>query len=144
MWSQFNGKSQPCIFSPGLRFVFQLKCMQKTRWCFLQSAVEHAKQKKPFVFPNSETSEASCSRLFFACVFTRKRSAKQQKKIQGCDFLLNWRPHAKLQLIWTKKKNRPKFDIEWLCSGVFSWNSSDCWNRHKRCLAWLLWLYFIY
>ena len=51
---------------------------------------------------------------FFAYVFTRKRSANQQKKIQGCDFLLNRRPHAKIQLIWTEKKNRPKFDIEWI------------------------------
>ena len=45
---------------------------------------------------------------FFAYVITRKRSANQRKKIQGCGFLLNWRPHAKIQLIWTKKKKRPK------------------------------------
>ena len=30
------------------------------------------------------------------------------KKIQGCDFLLNRRPHAKIQLIWTKKKKQTK------------------------------------
>ena len=45
---------------------------------------------------------------------------KPAEKIQGCDFLLNRRPHAKIQLIWTKKKNRPKFDIEWLCSKVLN------------------------
>ena len=109
----------PVFFSAGLRFVFQLKRMQKTRRRFLQSVVERAKQKKPIVFPNNDTIEASCSRLFFANVFSRKWSANQRKKIQGCDFLLNRRPHAKIQLIWTKKKNRPKFDIEWLCSKVF-------------------------
>ena len=94
----------PVFFSAGLRFVFQLKCMQKTRRRFLQSVVERAKQKKPIVFPNNETSKASCSRLFFAYVFTRKWRANQRKKIQGCDFLLNRRLHAKIQLIWTKKK----------------------------------------
>ena len=94
----------PVFFSAGLRFIFQLKRMQKTRWRFLQSVVKRAKQKKPIVFPNNETSEASCSRLFFAYVFTRKWSANQRKKIQGCDFQLNRRPHAKIQLIWTKKK----------------------------------------
>ena len=41
---------------------------------------------------------------FFAYVLTGKRSANQRKKIQGCDFLLNRRPHAKIQLIWMKKK----------------------------------------
>ena len=101
--------------------------MQKTRRRFLQSVVECAKQKKPIVFPNNETSEASCSRLFFAYVFTRKWSANQRKKIQGCDFLLNRRPHAKIQLIWTKKKNRPNFDIEWLCSKVF------CYSQEATC-----------
>ena len=62
---------------------------------------------------------------FFAYLLTGKRSAYQRKKIQGCDFLLNRRPHAKIQLIWTKKKkNRPKFDTEWLCCGVFNYLSS--------------------
>ena len=51
---------------------------------------------------------AECAAKFFAYVFSRKQSANQRKKIQGCDFLLNRRPHAKMQLIWMKKKkNRP-------------------------------------
>ena len=41
---------------------------------------------------------------FFAYVLTGKQSTNQRKKIQGCDFLLNRRAHAKIQLIWTKKK----------------------------------------
>ena len=57
---------------------------------------------------------------FFAYLFTRKRNTNRRKKIQCCDFLLNRRPHAKIHLIWMKKKNGPKFDIEWLCSDVFS------------------------
>ena len=50
--------------------------MQKTRRRFLQSVVEHAKQKKPIVFPNNETSEASCSRLFFGIRFYSKMKRK--------------------------------------------------------------------
>ena len=82
--------------------------MQKPRRRFLQSVVKRAKQKKPIVFLNNETSEASCSRLFFAYVFTRKWSVNQREKIQGCDFLLNRRPHAKIQFVWTKKKKQTK------------------------------------
>ena len=26
--------------------------------------------------------------------------------MQGCDLLLNWRPHAKIQLIWEKKTDQ--------------------------------------
>ena len=129
MVSDLIESHSPVFFSAGLRFVFQLKRMQKTRQRFLHSVVERAKQKKPIVFPNNETSEASCSRLFFAYVLTGKRSTNQRKKIQGCDFLLNRRPHAKIQLIWTKKKNRPKFDIEWLCSKVFNYY---CKRLHAR------------
>ena len=63
MVSDLIESHSPVFFSAGLRFVFQLKRMQKTRGRFLQSVVERAKQKKPVVFPNNETSEASCSRL---------------------------------------------------------------------------------
>ena len=54
------------------------------------------------------------SRLVFCIPFYSKMKHKPTKKIQCCDFLLNRRPHAKIQLIWMKKK-------EWLCSDVFSW-----------------------
>ena len=33
-----------------------------------------------------------------------------KKKLEGCDFLLNWRPHAKIQPIWMKKKQQKKTD----------------------------------
>ena len=75
------------------------------------------KQKVSFAWRIRQQTAKSAAE-FFAYILTGKRSANQRKKIQGCDFLLNRRPNAKIQLIWTKKKNRPKFDIEWLCSDV--------------------------
>ena len=67
------------------------------------------------------TTDLKKSRLVFCIPFYSKTKHKPTKKIRCCDFLLNRRPHAKIQLIWMKKKNGPKFDIEWLCSDVFSW-----------------------
>ena len=98
----------PVFFSAGLRFVFQLKCMQKKLGGTFCSLLLNDKQKKCFVFPNNEISAASCSRLFFCIRFYLKMMCKPGKKIQGCDFLSNWRPHAKIQLIWTKKKKQTK------------------------------------
>ena len=123
MVSDFIESHSPVFFSAGLRFVFQLKCIQKTRRRFLQSVVERAKQKKPFVFPNNEPAKRPVAGCFCIC-FYLKMKRKPAEKIQGCDFLLNRRPHAKIQLIWTKKKNRPKFDIEWLCSDVFNYSQN--------------------
>ena len=67
------------------------------------------------------TTDLKKSCLVFCIPFYSKTKHKPTKKIQWCDFLLNRRLHAKIQLIWMKKKNGPKFDIEWLCSDVFSW-----------------------
>ena len=62
----------PVFFSAGLRFVFQLKRMQKKLGGAFCSLLLNDKQKKTVVFPNNEISEASRSPLFFAYVFTRK------------------------------------------------------------------------
>ena len=56
----------------------------------------------------------------FAYVLTGKQSTNQWKKIQGCDFLLNRRPHAKIQLIWTKK-NQTKIRHRMVMRGVSLW-----------------------
>ena len=119
---RFNRKLQPWIFFRWFALRFPVKTYAKKLGGAFCSLLLNDQQKKPFVFPNNEISEASRSRLFFAYVFTQKWSANQGQKMQGCDFLLNRRVHAKIQLIWTKKKkNRPKFDIEWLCCDVFNY-----------------------
>ena len=111
----------PVFFSAGLRFVFQLKRMQKTWRRFLQSVVERAKQKKPIVFPNNETSEASCSRLFFCICFYSKMKRKPAEKNTGLWLSIKSETTCKNSAhLDEKKKNRPKFDIEWLCSEVFN------------------------
>ena len=60
-------------------------------------------ENKRFLLLLVQQQTAKSAAEFFAYVLTGKRSANQRKKIQGCDFLLNRRPHAKIQLIWTKK-----------------------------------------
>ena len=80
------------------------------------------RENKRFLLLVVQQQTAKSAAEFFAYVLTGKRSANPRKKIQGCDFLINRRPHAKIQLIWTKtKNNRPKFDIEWLCCDVFNY-----------------------
>ena len=71
-------------------------------------------ENKRFVLLLVQQQTAKSAAEFIANVLTGKRSGNQRKKIQGCHFLLNWRPHAKIQLIWTK------FDLEWLCCDVFN------------------------
>ena len=104
MLSDLIESHSPVFFLSWFVLRFPVKMYAKKLGGTFCNLLLNDKQKKPFVFPNNETSEASCSRLFFAYVFTQKWSANQREKIQGCDFLLNLRPHAKLQLIWTKKR----------------------------------------
>ena len=82
---RFNRKSQPCIFLRWFALRFPVKTYVKKLGAFC-SLLLNDKQKKPFVFPNNETSEASRSRLFFAHVFTRKWSANQRGKIRAVTF----------------------------------------------------------
>ena len=60
--------------------------MQKTRRRLLQSVVERAKQKKPIVFPNNETSEASCSRLFLHTFLLENEAQTSGKKYRAVTF----------------------------------------------------------
>ena len=118
---RFNRKSQPCIYFRWFALHFQVKTYAKKQPATGRFAGFIVRENNRFLllgaFDNRLQKAPPC---FFAYVFTRKWSANLRKKIQGCDFLLNWRPHAKIQVIWTKKKNRPKFDIEWLCSKTFN------------------------
>ena len=77
--------------------------------CKQQAATRHfadfiVRENKRFLLLLVQQQTAKSAAEFSALVLTRKQSANQQKKIQGCDFLLNWRPHAKIQLIWREKK----------------------------------------
>ena len=44
--------------------------------------------------------------------FYSKTKCKPVEKIQGCDFLLNWRPHAKIQLISMRRKKRDQHSTQ--------------------------------
>ena len=60
--------------------------------------------KKVFVFPNNRISKARISRQCCLKKISRKRKLKQQKKLRANIFLLSPRSHAKIELIWTRKK----------------------------------------
>ena len=61
--------------------------------------------KKAFVFPNNRISEARICRQCWLKKISRKRKIKQQKKLRGNVFPLSLRTLAKIELIWTRKKN---------------------------------------
>ena len=65
--------------------------------------------KKAFVFPNNRISEAHIYRQCWFKKISWKRKTKQQKKLQGNVFPLSPRSHAKIELIWTRKK---KFSLK--------------------------------
>ena len=104
---RFNRKSQPCIYF---------------RWFALHFRVKTYAKKQPATGRFAGFIVRENNRFLLLGVFDNRLQKALRKKIQGCDFLLNRRPHVKIQLIWTKKKSRPKFDIEWLCSKVFNFN----------------------
>ena len=64
------------------------------------------KQKKPFVYLNNEISECHVAASF--CIrFHWKAKCKPAQKNTGLGFSKKyWRPHAKIQLIWEKKKQK--------------------------------------
>ena len=64
--------------------------------------------KKAFVFPNNRISEARICCQCWLKKISRKRKPKQQKKLPDNVFLLSPRSHGKIELIWTRKKFRPK------------------------------------
>ena len=61
--------------------------------------------KKAFVFPINRISEACICRQCWLKKISWKRETKQQKKLRDNVFLLSPRSHAKIELIWTRKKN---------------------------------------
>ena len=104
MWSPIAQKITALYF-------FSLVCasFSSKNLCKKQAATGHfadfiVRENKRFLCLSFNNRLQNAPPSFFAYVLTRKRSANQRKKIQGCDLLLNRRAHAKIQLIWTKKK----------------------------------------
>ena len=59
-----------------------------------------------FLFNKSSVMDAAWKTEFFAYVISRKRKANQREKIQGNVFLFNSKPHAKIQALLRKKKEK--------------------------------------
>ena len=82
--------------------------MQKNRRLRDALLVSLFRKTKGFFCLSFNNSLQKVPPSFFAYILTGKRRANQRKKIRGCDFQLNQRAHAKIQLIWTKKKKQTK------------------------------------
>ena len=80
------------------------------------------KQKVSFTCRSTTDCKKHC-RVFFAYVLTGKRSANQRKKNTGLWLSIKSESTCKNSAHLDEKKNRPKFDIEWLCCNVFNYLS---------------------
>ena len=110
-----NGKTMPVIFSVVLFFVFE-----KISWtspggkCTLCWFYFLEKQKL------SLERTPPGKKLRFAYVICGKWKRNQQTKIGGCVFLWSGRPHAKIELIWTRKKFGLKSHLHGFCRHPFN------------------------
>ena len=76
-------------------------------------------QRKLLFLPNNRISKARiCHQCWFKKI-SRKQKTKQQKKLQGNAFPLGPKSHAKIELIWTRKKIRPKKSLTSLLHEAF-------------------------
>ena len=97
--------------------------------------------KKAFVFPNNRISEARICRQCWLKKISRKRKPKQQKKLPDNVFLLSPRSHAKIELIWTRKKFRPKKSLTSLLHAALQLFYLDQYSSKMKSFA-LLHCYF--
>ena len=86
--------------------------MQKIQRRFLRNEQQAAmrrfadfivRENKRFLLLLVQQQTAESAAKFFAYIFNSKTKHKPAEKIQCCHFLLNRRPHAKIQLILMKK-----------------------------------------
>ena len=104
-----------CFFV-GLRFIFEWNICKKLsgdfcgtnnrRLCDASVFSLFGKTKGFICFLFNNRSQKAPPSFLHTWMFHLKTKSKPAKKMQGCDLLLNWRPHAKIQLIWEKKQTR--------------------------------------
>ena len=104
MWPSTSWKNIPPYLSLLVSLSFSTNNVCKSAVFFLAVSFP----KKAFVFPNNRISEARICCQCWLKKISRKRKTKQQKKLLDNVFLLSPRSHAKIELIWTRKKIRPK------------------------------------
>ena len=115
MWSPIAQKITALYCFPWFELHFQVKTHAKNRRLRDALLISLFGKTKGFLCLSFNNRPPPS---FFAYILTGKRSANQRKKIQGCDFLLNRRPHAKIKLIWTKKRKADQNST--LCCDVFN------------------------
>ena len=136
----FNWKSQPCIFTRSFALHFRVKTYAKNRWLRDASLVSLFGKTKGFFCLSFNKRLQKAPLSFFAYVLTGKRSANQCKKNTGLWLSIKSESTCKHSAHLDEKKNRPKFDIEWLCCDIFNYcagqpptckNKQRYWLTHK-------------
>ena len=77
--------------------------------------------KRFLLFLVQQQIAESTAEFFLAYIFTQKGSANQRKKNTGLGLSINSETTCKNSVHLDEKKNRPKLDIEWLCSDIFNY-----------------------
>ena len=120
MWPSTSEKNIPPYLSLLVSLSFSRNNLCKNAVFFLAVSFP----KKAFVFPNNRISEARICRQCWFKKISRKRKTKQQKKLRGNVFPLSPTSHAKIELIWTRKKKiRPKKSLTWLLQAALQLTS---------------------
>ena len=117
---RFNRNSQPCIFFRWFALHFQVKTYAKNRRLRDASLVLLFGKTKGFFCLSFNNRLQKAPPSFFAYVLTGKRSANQRKKNTGLWLSVKSESTCKNSAHLDEKKNRPKFDVEWLCCDVFN------------------------
>jgi len=69
---------------------------------------------------------------YFCIQYNSKTKQKPATKIQGCVFLLHWRPHAKFKPFHENFFFHPNRHLAWFCTHPFNW----CLNCQHRRMFW--------
>jgi len=69
---------------------------------------------------------------YFCIQYNSKTKQKPATKIQGCVFLLHWRPHAKFKPFHENFFFHPNRHLAWFCTHPFNW----CLNCQHHRMFW--------
>ena len=135
---RFNRKSQPCIFFRWFVLHFRVKTYAKNSRLQDASLVSLFGKTIGFFYLARSTTDCKKSRRVFCIRFNWKTKRKPAEKNTGLWLSIKSETTCKNSAhLDEKKKNRPKFDIQWLCSKVFNYDAKGVRSGRKA----RMWIY---
>ena len=113
---RFNRKSQPCIFFRWFALHFRVKTYAKKQPATGRFAGFIVRENNRFLCLARSTTDCKKRRRVFCIRFYSKMKRKPAEKNTGLWLSIKSETTCKNSAHLDEKKNRPKFDIEWLCS----------------------------